>query len=79
MGAISDLWKSERGIVAIVGLALVTTMFQLENITADQWESLLKWIITGYTAGKSATGVAEVLARGKDAEPKPMPSGESAA
>lgn len=59
MGAITDLWKSERGMVCIVSLALVTVTFNLGQITSEQWESLLKWIIGGYTAAKTVSSVVE--------------------
>jgi len=65
MGAITDLWKSERGLVAIAGLILVTVMFALSNITSEQWEALFKWIFVGYTGSKTATGVVETWTNAK--------------
>lgn len=77
MGAISDLWKSERGIVAIAGLILVTVMFALARITADQWEALFKWIFVGYTGSKTVTGgIAMLKGSGEAGGPKP-PNGSS--
>lgn len=61
MGALTDLWKSERGLVCIVALICVTVVFGLGRITSDQWLESMKWIITVYVGGKSLTSAVETI------------------
>ncbi len=65
MGALKDLWNSERGLLSLVGLLCITVMFGLGRITDVQWDTDLKWIFAFYVGGKTATSVAETLIRPK--------------
>lgn len=66
MGAIKDLWQSERGLVAIVLIAACTTLCALSRLTVDQWLDYTKWIFVTYAAAKTVTGTAALL---KPAQP----------
>lgn len=71
MGALKDLWHSERGIVAIALIAACTVMAALSSITTDQWVDYTTWIFLTYASTKTVTGVAAIL---KSPEPRPLDS-----
>ena len=56
MGAILDLWKSERGLVAVALIAAATTLTALGTIGVEQWLDYTKWIFVTYAAAKTVTG-----------------------
>lgn len=56
MGAIKDLWQSERGLVGIALIAAATVLCGLATITPDQWLEYTKWIFVTYAAAKTITG-----------------------
>lgn len=58
MGAIADLWKSERGLVAITLIVATTVLCAISVITAAQWLDYTKWIFVTYAAAKTVTGVS---------------------
>lgn len=60
MGALADLWKSERGLVAVALIAAVTTMFGLGHLTAAAWVDYTKWIFVAYVGGKTITGAVAI-------------------
>ncbi len=61
MGAILDLWKSERGLVAIALIAAATVMNVVGRITTDQWIQFTQWIFVTYAASKTVTGTVAML------------------
>lgn len=61
MGAIKDLWQSERGLVAIGLLIASTVLCGTHMITADQWVSYTQWVWISYAAAKTITGAAAML------------------
>lgn len=63
MGALADLWKSERGLVAIVILMATSVLCALGHITTDQWLEHTRWVFVTYAAAKTVTGTAAMLAR----------------
>jgi hypothetical protein len=63
MGAIADLWKSERGLLAVLLVAAAGTLAGLGHMTTPQWTEFAQWIFVTYTAGKTVTGALEI-ARG---------------
>jgi hypothetical protein len=68
MGALKDLWKSERGLIMVALIAAVTTLCGLGLITETQWLDYTKWIFVTYVAGKTVSGsVAMVTASPDDA------------
>lgn len=71
MGALLDLWKSERGLVAVALIAAATVMSGLGIITVDQWLDYTKWLFVTYAAAKTVTG-AVAAAQSKGATPAGM-------
>lgn len=60
MGAITDLWKSERGLLAVLLVAAAGTLAGLGHMTTPQWTEFAQWIFVTYTAGKTVTGAFEI-------------------
>ena len=60
MGAIGDLWKSERGLLAVLLVAAAGTLAGLGHMTTPQWTEFAQWIFLTYTAGKTVTGALEI-------------------
>lgn len=56
MGALKDLWQSERGLVAIALIAATTVMTFTGRMTVEQWLEYTKWIFAMYAAAKTVTG-----------------------
>lgn len=66
MGAIKDLWQSERGLVAVALILASTVLFATGHISVDQWTDLTKWVFVTYAAAKTVTGaVALASARAR--------------
>lgn len=61
MGALKDLWGSERGLVAIALIGAATVLAAMSVITADQWLDYSKWIFVTYVAGKTVTSAAGIV------------------
>ena len=70
MGALLDLWKSERGIVAVALIAAATTLCVLGVIPVDQWLDYTKWIFVTYAAAKTVTGAVGIAS----AQPRTAPA-----
>jgi hypothetical protein len=68
MGAIKDLWQSERGLVAIALIIATTVMFALHSLTTEQWIDATRWVFITYAAAKTITS-SVALAKG----PPPLP------
>jgi len=60
MGALADLWKSERGLIAVALLIAATTLCGMAVITVQQWMDFAKWIFTTYAVAKTVTGVVAI-------------------
>lgn len=74
MGAISDLWKSERGLLAILLVLTAGVLAGLGYMTTIEWTDFAKWIFVTYTAGKTVTGAFQI-AKGGTADPEtPAPA-----
>jgi hypothetical protein len=58
MGAIKDLWQSERGLVAIALIAACTVLSATSIISPEQWLDYTKWVFITYAAAKTVTSVA---------------------
>lgn len=75
MGAIADLLKSERGIVAIALLAAATVGLLTDRLTTDQWVTYTQWLFVTYAASKTVTGGLAILkGSGDPAAPAGTPS-----
>jgi hypothetical protein len=56
MGAITDLWKSERGLLTILIIIAATVLTALGNMTIEMWKEMTLYIFGIYVAGKTVTG-----------------------
>jgi hypothetical protein len=60
MGALKDLWQSERGLVAIALIAATTVLTVTGYITSTQWLEYTKWVFVTYVAAKTVTGAVAI-------------------
>ncbi len=56
MGALTDLWKSERGLFALVLIIAATVLTALGHMTIDAWQDFALYIFGIYVTGKTVTG-----------------------
>lgn len=61
MGALKDLWESERGLVAALLIIATTVLCGMGMITADQWLEYTRWLFLTYAAAKTVTGAACII------------------
>jgi len=78
MGAISDLFKSERGLVTIALIVACTVLCATSVIGAQQWLDYTKWIFAAYVAAKTVTGAVAIATKPADtaAATTPIPQKE---
>lgn len=69
MGAIKDLWASERGLIAVLLIVGATVLAALKVMTVDQWLDYTRWIFITYAAAKTVTGAFQI-AKGGTADPE---------
>ena len=69
MGAITDLWKSERGLLAVLLVVTAGVLAGLGYMSTADWTEFAKWIFITYTAGKTVTGAFQI-AKGGTADPE---------
>lgn len=69
MGAITDLWKSERGLLAVILVVTAGVLAGLGYMTTAEWTDFAKWIFVTYTAGKTVTGAIQIV-KGGTADPE---------
>ena len=60
MGAVADLWRSERGLLCLVILLAATVLAALGTLPVAEWKSLIMYVYGTYVVGKTATGAIEV-------------------
>lgn len=61
MGAITDLLKSERGLIAVVLAVAASVLMGMGKLSAEQWTGYTQWIFTAWVAGKTISGVATAI------------------
>jgi len=61
MGAITDLWKSERGLLAVLIIIAATVLTALGRMEITMWKEMSVWIFGLYAAGKTVTGAVDML------------------
>lgn len=71
MGAITDLWKSERGLLAVLIIVAATVLTALSKMTIDSWQTFVMGIFITYAAGKTVTGAVAILKGTSDPPPAP--------
>jgi hypothetical protein len=60
MGAIVDLWKCERGLLAVLLVAAAGVLTGLGNMETSEWTDFAKWIFVTYAASKTVTGAVQI-------------------
>jgi len=73
MGAITDLWKSERGLLAVLIIIAASVLAGLGKMTIDGWQTFVTGIFITYAAGKTVTGAVAIF-KGTAAEQDPPPA-----
>lgn len=68
MGAITDLWKSERGLVAVLLIIAATVLASLGKMTFTDWREYTLYIFGTYAAAKTITGALQII-KGDPAAP----------
>ena len=61
MGAITDLWKSERGLLAVVLSVAATVLAGLDRMTVDAWREFSLYVFGIYATGKTLTGAVAIM------------------
>jgi hypothetical protein len=78
MGAITDLWKSERGFLAVLIIIAASVLAGLGKMTIDSWQTFVTGIFVAYATGKTITGTVAIIKGGADPaltpEPTPAPA-----
>lgn len=80
MGAVKDLWESERGLLTVCLVVASTVLVGLGRMPVDTWVNYTTWVFGIYVGGKTLTG-AVALVKGnpqpfadKPAETPPAPT-----
>lgn len=68
MGAIKDLFASERGFFALILVIAATVLTALSQMTVDQWRDFSMTIFGIYVGGKTITGAIGIF-KGAPTEP----------
>jgi hypothetical protein len=61
MGAITDLWKSERGLLAVLIIIAASVLAGLDKMPVADWQTFVTGIFITYAAGKTVTGAVQLL------------------
>jgi hypothetical protein len=77
MGALTDLWKSERGLVAVLLIVCSTVLAGMGKITYAEWREQTLYLFGIYASSKTVTSVADAVTSMKTppaaADPAPTP------
>ena len=71
MTGFGDIFKSERGVFALLVLIMVTILTAIGKVTADQWIEFTKWLSIAFISGKTISHAVETM---KTPAPEPPPS-----
>ena len=72
MGALTDLWKSERGLLAVLIIVAASVFVIVNRMTITDWQSFVTWIFGLYAGGKTVTGAMEIM-KGTKVAPRAAP------
>jgi len=72
MGAITDFWKSERGLFALTLVLGATVLTAMSLMSTDAWIDYTKWIFGIYVGGKSITSAVGLMANKPTPEVEPV-------
>lgn len=62
--ALTDLWRSERGLLCLVIILAATVLAALGKLPIAGWTDFITYVFGTYVVGKTATGVVQVLKSG---------------
>ncbi len=65
---IVDIWKSERGFLALAIVVAATVLTAMGTMTVTVWQETILGVYGFYAVSKGATGVAAII-KGGTAEP----------
>jgi hypothetical protein len=71
MGAITDLWKSERGLIAVLLIVAATVLASLGKMTFADWREYTLYIFGTYAVAKTITGALQII-KGPAADDPPV-------
>ncbi|MGH7179221.1 MAG: hypothetical protein ACREJC_17725 [Tepidisphaeraceae bacterium] len=74
MGAITDLWKSERGILAVAIIIAATVLAALSMMSVADWQTFVTGIFITYAGSKTVTGTVAILKGTTEPPPAPAPA-----
>jgi hypothetical protein len=74
MGAIKNLWQSERGLVGMALIIAASVLCGMHAIGADQWLDYTKWVFVTYAAAKTISGTVSALAAPQPPVESPVPA-----
>lgn len=74
MGALTDLFKSERGFFALALVIASTVLTALGQMSIDMWKEFNLYIFGIYVTGKSLTGAVALFKGGSSEPEKPAPT-----
>lgn len=61
MGAITDLFNSERGLLAVIIIIAATALCLANKLAVADWSTFTQFIFAAYVGGKTITGVAQII------------------
>ena len=61
MGAIADLWKSERGLIAAMLIVSANVLAGMGKITFGEWREYTLYIFGTYAVLKTVTGAVATI------------------
>ena len=71
MGAIQDLFESERGLFAIVLVIAATILAALGRMTVSDWQTFATTVFGIYVGGKTLTSSVAIIKGQPSADPAP--------
>jgi predicted branched-subunit amino acid permease len=60
MGALADIWKSERGLIVVLLVVGATIGMLMGQVTFDQWSTYTLTIFGIYAGSKTVTGGMQI-------------------
>lgn len=66
MGAITNLWKSERGLLAILLIISATVLAGLNRMSIEAWREFALYVFGIYAAGRTLTGAVDLVVTKRD-------------
>jgi hypothetical protein len=69
MGALTDLWKSERGLIASLLIIAATVLAALGKVTFAEWREYTLYVFGTYAVLKTITGTTAIIKGTTDPAP----------